>query len=286
MSRTHVFAGLDSVQLQRLDALLDTALDLEAKALDGWLELIGLAEPVLLEPLSRLLAAAAAPSLLDQDLHVRDAADTLQPPPLLMRGDRLGAWQIDELAAHGGMSSVYRAHRADGAYQQQVALKLLDSLDPMRIAGLRRERELLARLEHPHIARLIDGGISASGVPWLVLSWVEGDNLDVWLARVQPPLQQRLELFDQIASAVEYAHAHLVLHRDLKPANVRVTPSGQAVLLDFGIARDTGPQGKTAAARTQQQLTPAYAAPEQLSGGSVSVCTPMCTAWVYCCSSC
>jgi non-specific serine/threonine protein kinase/serine/threonine-protein kinase len=273
MIRNNPFRGLDSIQLQRLDALLDSALDLPANARALWLEQIATAEPLLLEPLRRLLEAAAAPSVLDHELYEREDDVPVGPPLQLLRGDRLGAWQIDELAAHGGMSSVYRAHRADGAYQQQVALKLLDSLDPLRVAGLRRERELLARLEHPHIARLIDGGLSASGVPWLVLTWVEGENLDVWLQRTLPPLELRLQLFDQIASAVQYAHAHMVLHRDLKPANVRVTATGQAVLLDFGIARDNAPANGSAAPRTQVQLTPAYAAPEQLNGGSASVHT-------------
>lgn len=283
MSQTLPFAGLDSAQMQRLDELLDTALDLERGARTQWLaQLRGPdagSDAELLQPLQRLLEAVDAPSLLDHDLHTRVESLESDTTPQLLPGERIGAWQIDELAATGGMSSVYRAHRADGAYQQQVALKLLDSLDPLRVAGLRRERELLARLEHPHIARLLDGGLSAQGVPWLVMSWVDGENLDVWLARVRPSLDVRLRLFDQIASAVEYAHSHMVLHRDLKPANVRVTPAGQAVLLDFGIARDERPvvpagvEGQVGLQRTQVQLTPAYAAPEQLSGAVATVRT-------------
>lgn len=276
MQHNHPFLQLDPARLRRLDQLLDLALDLEGAERQAWLQQLEhtrVADADLVPALLRLLDAVDAPGVLDQPLHASSHEDVPAVHTELLPGERIGPWQVDRLAARGGMAAVYLAHRADGAYQQQVALKLLDSTDPRRMAGLRRERELLARLEHPHIARLIDGGISAQGLPWLVMSWVEGENLDAWLARAQPSLEQRLQLFDQIASAVEFAHAHLVLHRDLKPANVRVTPDAQAVLLDFGIARDSAPMADPALLRTQLQFTPAYAAPEQLSGGRVCVGT-------------
>lgn len=149
---------------------------------------------------------------------------------------------------HGGMATVWRAERADGAYQREVALKLPLHRLPDHAAALRFQREcdILARLEHPHIARLYDASLhdasadaamaGAGALPWLAIEQVDGQPLDRWCQQKNLPLAQRLGLFVQVLQAVQYAHSHLVLHRDLKASNIFVTLEGQVKLLDFGIA--------------------------------------------------
>lgn len=182
-------------------------------------------------------------SLLAADAGTSEA---LQAPVRLARsleapvdrvGLNLGAWRLLEEAGRGGMGVVYRAERSDGLYAQQVAIKLLRGFaDGERRLRFERERRLLARLEHPGIARLLDGGVSADGQPWLAMEFVEGEALDAWCARPETTPLQILQRWLQVVDAVAYAHGQLVLHRDLKPANVRVDAQGRARLLDFGIA--------------------------------------------------
>lgn len=256
-----------AAQLRQLDDWLDLLLDLPQAEQEPTLLDLTTASLELRAPLRELLAASMRTGVLDTPLW--DVAPDVSEAAALGPGTRIGAWEILAAAARGGMACVYRGQRADGAYQQQVAIKVLEGSHPRQVAGLARERALLARLEHPHIARLLDGGVLPGGTPWLVMAWVEGEDLDAWLRRCRPDLAVRLNLFQQIAAAVAHAHRHLILHRDLKPANVRVTPAGQAVLLDFGIARPED----VPAEHTQTQLTPAYAAPEQLAGQPGSVAT-------------
>lgn len=185
-------------------------------------------------------------------------------------GRRVGVWQIDAPIAGGGMGAVFRAHRADGHFEAEAALKLIHSgqHDAARAQRFREERQLLARLDHPNIARLLDGGTTDDGAPFLVMELVEGDALDQWCDRAQPTLTERLHIFLQICEAVQYAHQHLIVHCDLKPGNVIVTPAGQIKLLDFGIARVlTAHDGETIAAgesATPSELTLAWASPEQV----------------------
>lgn len=170
------------------------------------------------------------------------------------------------------MGEVWRGERADGAFARTVAIKFLRHDRSAASEHLRRERELLARLRHPGIAALLDAGIAADGRPYLVTEWVDGERLDHWLARRQPPLRQRVALAQALALAVAEAHSQLVIHRDLKPANVMVGASDTPRLLDFGIARALD----HAAASLQTRdgaLTPAFAAPEQLRGDAISTRT-------------
>lgn len=204
--------------------------------------------------------------------------------PVELAGERLSGpsereYRVLRKIGHGGMGVVYLAERRQDGFVQRVALKLLrravgDSR-PM-LERFQRERAVLARLEHPGIARLVDGGLLSDGQPFLAIEYVEGEHIDRWCRERSPDLRRRLELFLQVCAAVEYAHRHLVIHRDLKPGNILVTPDGQTKLLDFGIARllesaDGGPAEPTEFG--QQALTVAYASPEQITQKPLSVAT-------------
>ena len=189
----------------------------------------------------------------------------------LCAGMRVGAYRIVAPIGRGGMGEVYRAKRADGQFEQQVALKLIQREAAAHIERFQSERQMLARLEHPGIARLHDGGLADDGRPYMVMELVDGQPILDWCREQRCDLAQRLALFMAICGAVAYAHRNLVVHRDLKPANVLVTRTGEVKLLDFGVAKLVG-------ARREEQtqsapLTPAYAAPEQLTRGAVTTAT-------------
>jgi len=190
---------------------------------------------------------------------------------------RVGPWRLLREVGHGGMGVVWEAVRDDQEYQQRVAIKVLPPglLSPAKIARFREERQILASLTHPGIARLLDGGTASDGTPYLVMEYIEGERLDDWCEQHAPSLPQRLELFLAICAAVAYAHRHLVIHRDLKPANILVTAEGSAKLLDFGIAKLLNAEGgaRQGSTRTMPCLTPEYASPEQIRGESVSTAT-------------
>ena len=187
-------------------------------------------------------------------------------------GHRAGPYHLDREIGRGGMGRVYLAHRADGQFERTVAIKVLkrgvDTDDVLR--RFLQERQILARLEHPNIARLLDGGATDDGRPFLAMELVEGVPLTEWCDAHAASLDQRLDLFLAVCAAVQYAHRHLVVHRDLKPGNVLVTAEGQPKLLDFGIAHlltsqeDSGAEPLTRL--DSLPMTPAYAAPEQLLG--------------------
>ncbi|TDR48801.1 serine/threonine-protein kinase [Tahibacter aquaticus] len=184
-------------------------------------------------------------------------------------GDRVGAWRLVEKLASGGMGAVYRAERADGHFEQQAAIKLLRGIptdDALHL--LAAERQILAGLQHPHIARLIDGGATPGGQPYLVLEFVEGIAVDRWCLQQQLDLRARLRLFRNICRAVAFAHQRLIVHCDLKPSNVLVRADGAPVLLDFGIARALDRSRERAGT---SYYTPGYASPEQIAGAPVSV---------------
>jgi tRNA A-37 threonylcarbamoyl transferase component Bud32/tetratricopeptide (TPR) repeat protein len=187
-------------------------------------------------------------------------------------GRRLGPYELGESIGSGGMGEVFRAARADSEYQQQVAIKLVRAgFDTAFIsARLRAERQILATLEHPNIARLLDGGTTADGVPYLVMELVDGVPIDHYCEQHRLDVPARLRLFIQVCSAVQYAHRHMVIHRDIKPRNILVTADGVPKLLDFGVAKILDPGAMTGASdvtlNAQRLLTPGYASPEQLQG--------------------
>lgn len=185
--------------------------------------------------------------------------------PELKPGDRLGAWTLSAELGHGGMGRVYLAERSDGHYRQRAAIKLLLGWStPDALAQLARERQILASLNHPHIARLMDGGTTPRGRPYLVMEYIDGQRIDRYCDEQRLGLEARLALFEQVCTAVAHAHRQLIVHCDIKPGNVLVGADGRAMLLDFGIAHLDGQDGDDSSASAG--LTPRYASPEQQAG--------------------
>lgn len=252
---------------ERIDAVLDAVLDLPANTrMEAARKRCG-DDPALW---------AAVHRVLDVDLNASDFLEPEKdtPPdcaasdmPFTERGTRIGAWEVVGILGRGGMGEVLQVRRADGQYEMRAALKRLHEQGLEHADRLARERQILAALKHPHIAQLIDGGVDTHGHPWMVMEYVEGEPLSTWAATAT--LEQKLDVFAQIVSAVSHAHGQLVIHRDIKPSNILVDAQGHARLLDFGIAKllnalHTGD-------RTQALATPNFAAPEQLLGESVAV---------------
>lgn len=199
-----------------------------------------------------------------------------------MIGSRIGQYKLVARIGAGGMGEVYRAVRADDEYQRYVALKLVRDLlrdqdSSFFLAQFRNERQILANLQHPNIARLFDGGTTEDGVPYFVMELVDGQPITDYCDRHRLSIPERLRLFLQIASAVQYAHQRLIVHRDIKPANLLVTAEAVPVLLDFGIAKiidPAVPQGGASATLTgMRMMTPEYACPEQVRGEAVTTAT-------------
>lgn len=190
-------------------------------------------------------------------------------------GDMLGSWRLLREIGTGGMGAVYLAERHDGHFDQQVAIKLIRGIpDSETIVHFARERQILANLQHRNIARLLDGGATPGGQPYLVMEHVEGVPIERYCADNKLNLDARLRLFQKVCEAVQFAHQRLVVHCDLKPSNVLVRADGEPVLLDFGIARALDQQpGKGEAAPANAWITPLYASPEQLRGESVTTAT-------------
>lgn len=260
---------MDADRWQRLSPHLDALLELPAPARARRLEQLAGDDAALAAELARMLALDAA----------RDdfLAHPLVVPRALREGSEVGPYRLEALLGEGGMGQVWRASRADGLYQRRVALKLLRPGLADRNLRLRfaRERQILARLAHPHIAGLLDAGISAEGVPYLALEYVEGEPITRYWQRLDVPLHARLRMFRQVCEAVSHAHANLVVHCDLKPSNILVTANGQVRLLDFGIAKLLdGAAPRPDPTRTgARAFTLHYAAPEQIRGGPVTTMT-------------
>ncbi len=269
----------------RLRELFDTALALAPAEREALLARPGL-PPALVAELRSLLAHAA--QVAQADGFLDRAAEPALAAATGAAGQQLGAWRLVAPLGAGGMGEVWRAERADGRYQGAAAVKLLKrGMDSAAVlARFAQEQQALARLNHPHIARLLDAGLSPDGRPYFVMELVDGQPID--RACEALALEARLQLFLQLADAVAHAHRHLLVHRDLKPGNVLVSTEGQVKLLDFGIAKalspEAGPAGAadtgadTGADTTQQgqrPFTPHYASPEQVRGEPVSTATDL-----------
>jgi serine/threonine protein kinase len=196
----------------------------------------------------------------------------------LAEGDRIGVYRVIREIGRGGMGTVYLAERDDEEFRKQVAIKLvtrgLDTADLLR--RFRHERQILARLDHPYIARLLDGGSTGDGRPFLVMEYVEGTRITGWCADRMLAARERIELFRKVCAAVQSAHQNLVVHRDLKPGNILVDAEGSPKLLDFGIAKLLDPDDApefTLSAGGVQMLTPDYASPEQVLSGPITTAT-------------
>jgi len=274
----------DQSHWPRLSRLLDEALDQPTAQLEGWLEALA-PEDRSLEPRLRKLLSYAQTGGLAKRLATLPRIDS-GSGPTAGEGDAVdgragalvGPFRLIRLIGEGGQGGVWLAERADGMLQRQVAVKLpRGAWQPGVLAErVAREREILASLSHPHIARLYDAGVTAAGQPWLALEYVEGLPLDAYLKKAHLGVRDRLALFLQLADAVAHAHGHLVVHRDLKPSNVLVTAEGEARLLDFGIAKllEQGRAQETDLTRLGgRALTPGYASPEQIQGKAIGVGT-------------
>src|SRR4051812_5954132 len=191
----------------------------------------------------------------------------------LAEGTRLGPWRLLHLIGRGGTGEVYLALRADGAFQQKVAIKVLHRGAVAEAARFHAEREILARLEHPGIARLLDGGMHANSQPYMVMEYIEGLSLTEFCDSRSLNLVARLRLFAEVCNVVAYAHRNFVVHRDLKPRNILVTQEGRVKLLDFGVAKLLDAVAGPAFEKTSAPLTPDYAAPEQLTGQPITTAT-------------
>ncbi|TVS10396.1 MAG: hypothetical protein EA419_10825, partial [Wenzhouxiangella sp.] len=247
-----------------LDRLLDQLLDLDESERARRLADIGRRCPRLHAWLARLVEASRTPTSLLQQAVGRTAERVVASQsqvPTLEPGTRLGSWRIVGRAGRGGMGVVYKAERADGAFEMDAAIKLIASNRPGMAERLVLERQLLARLNHAGISRLIDGGVTADGQAYLVMEWVPGEDLSESLRGGL----DSFKTFSEIADALTHAHQRMVVHGDIKPGNVRITPNGRARLLDFGVARLLADE-VIDEDESLRALTPAFAAPELLAG--------------------
>ncbi len=275
---------LSPEQAARAAELLDEGLDLAPGERAHWLDVLTTLEPVLAPVVAALLNSAAdaeppeTAQLLARRVAQRAAeavaGDTAEEPPPSLEGRRFGPWRVLRLLGQGGMGAVWLARRDDGLFEREVALKLVHAswYGPMLQQRFAQERRILGSLEHPHIAQLLDAGVSADGQPYLALEYVAGEPLDVFCDNRRASVAQRLQLVLQVLGAVQHAHQNLVIHRDLKPANILVTADGQVRLLDFGIAKLLAEDGGEETEMTRhagRPLTPHYAAPEQRDGRPV-----------------
>jgi serine/threonine-protein kinase len=270
--------NLDASDWPLISALFDQALDLPAALRDEWLAALPEAHRVHRPTLERLLADYAlveTQDFLNALPRVGVSAASGEPDPGAA-GLRVGPYRLLRELGRGGMGSVWLAERADGLLKRQVALKLPHPGLATRAFGerLARERDILASLAHPHIARLYDAGVSDEGQPYIALAHVQGKTLIEHCTERDMDVRARVILFLQVLAAVQYAHSHLVIHRDIKPSNVLVDEQGQVHLLDFGIAKLLVDGQAEATALTLDAglaLTPDYASPEQIAGGAISI---------------
>jgi serine/threonine-protein kinase len=281
----------------RIESLFEQAADLPAAQRGAFLDAAcraedGTPDRALREEIEGLLAAEAG---ADAFLH-RVGETVLQPALDPLVGTRAGPWRIVREVGRGGMGTVYLAERADGRFEQRAALKVLHDARPSVVRRFEAERRLLARLDHPGVARLLDGGVLDDGRPYLVMEYVDGEPLTAYADRRALSVNERLALFAEVCEAVRYAHTRLVVHRDLKPSNILVTGTGESglgtgengpphhsprsssprvKLLDFGIAKLLGEEEAPAltTAGAAAPMTPEYAAPEQVRGDEVTTAT-------------
>jgi predicted Ser/Thr protein kinase len=259
----------------RVRQLFDEAQSIAPQQREGWLANACQGDPVLLaEVRSMLLStnflaqpAAVPPSMIPTATH--PSGSGAEPS-----GTFIGPYRVVRELGRGGMGVVYLAMRDDGAFRKNVALKLLlrDKVAPEFVQRFKQERQVVAALDHPNIARILDGGDAPDGMPYYVMEYVEGVSLDEYCDRQRLSLTGRIAVFQQMCHAVHYLHQNLIVHRDLKPSNVLVSTDGVVKLLDFGIAKMVGAASASTPDLTSAQarpMTPTYASPEQLQGATL-----------------
>jgi non-specific serine/threonine protein kinase/serine/threonine-protein kinase len=253
---------------RRIKQIASDALDLEPAARRGFVETSCDGDATLLDEVLTLITSTEAATPFFERAAVNVS--------LFSTGSRIGPYRLVRELASGGMGSVYLAERDDGQFNQRVAIKIVRGgfANTFLLRRFYEERQILASLEHPNIARLVDGGATETGLPYVVMEFVEGEAIDRFCSRHRLALRERLVVFQQVCAAVEYAHQHLVVHRDIKAANILVTHDGVPKLLDFGIAKLLDRDNRTEFAQTTVRvMTPESASPEQLSGKPVTVAT-------------
>jgi tetratricopeptide (TPR) repeat protein len=266
---------------QRMEPILDAALELPAGERAACLDRACAGDAALRARVEALLAADAeaggflATPVATQLRAVRDSAPD-RAVAAARGGERIGPYRVLRELGHGGMGAVYLADRADGQFDRRVALKLIRrgmAADDV-LRRFLRERQILARLEHPHIARLLDGGLTEDGQPYFAMEYVEGAAITRYADDHRLSIEERLRLFAGVCDAVGYAHGVGVVHRDLKPANLLVNAAGEVKLLDFGIAKllEADEEGATTGMGLRL-MTPGYAAPEQVRGDAITAAT-------------
>lgn len=263
---------MPATRWDRIDALFHQACERNPAERDAFLVEACAGDEALLHEVRALLDADITES---QRITKALVGATLE---LVVEGEQLGRtagpYRLVRELGQGGMGAVYLAERTDGQFEQQVALKLIRvgmGTDEVQ-ARFRMERQILARLQHPGIARLLDGGVTSDGQPFFAMEYVEGERIDAYCARHRLTVAERLALFAAVCDAVAYAHANLVVHRDLKPDNILVTDEGKVRLLDFGIAKVMAADEDITIGLTtvgSRAMTPAYASPEQVLGEQV-----------------
>ena len=255
-----------AVRWQKVKDLFGDALEQDPAERKAFLDNACNGDEALRAEVESLLAAAQDPT---------DEAQA-EPEPDRMLGRRLGAYQIVESVASGGMATVYLAHRADDQYRKRVAIKLIHPglANDALCRRFRSERQTLAALDHPNIVKLLDGGTTEEGLPYLVMDYVDGQAIDEYCDQRQLTVEERLKLFRTVCGAVEHAHQNRIIHRDLKPSNILVTADGSPRLLDFGIAkllnRELSPEMGLMTTVGIHHMTPAYASPEQARGDEIT----------------
>ncbi|WP_445665699.1 tetratricopeptide repeat protein [Fodinibius sp. AD559] len=278
---------MDEQRWQKIEQIVDTALTKDKSQREEYILEACEGDKSLQKNVTRLLESIEKSGdtnyLEDPDVHKELRVDLVEsanhPSGKSLVGKQIDQYKIKDLIGHGGMGSVYRAERAEDSYQHTVALKVMRvGMDtPANIARFKRERNILAKLNHPNIAHLHDGGITDSGLPYLVMEYVDGTPLYEYCDRQQLSISDRLDLFQSICHAVQHAHSNTVVHRDLKPSNILVTKDGTVKILDFGIAKLLEPENPEASffeTRTgARMLTFGYAAPEQVEGEPVTTAT-------------
>jgi serine/threonine-protein kinase len=267
--------GPDEDRWSAVEDLFHRALAVDPNARDDWLEAACRGDEDLRSEVGSLLRAREAAGDQLESLVQRTAAELTLP--VVPQGERrIGPYRLLRELGRGGMGVVHLAERADGAYEHRVAIKLIQGHLTSDEAHRRfvTERQILARLDHPSIARLLDGGTTEDGTPYLVMEHVDGQPIDHYCKDRQLDIDARLRLFLQVCEAVESAHRQLVVHRDLKPSNILVEAGGRPKLLDFGIAKllDHTPEDVRGGATltVERRMTPGYASPEQVSGGPIT----------------
>ena len=263
-------------RLEQISEILERALCLESAQRGAYLDQACGEDSELRREVESLMASHEQAGSDFLNVPAFDASGTKENPDRVpvRAGRRIGPYHIAEEIGQGGMGEVFSAVRADGQYEKKVAIKLVRSGYDTEfiLERFRHERQILAGLDHPNIARLLDGGTTDEGVPYLVMELVEGAPIDSYCDARKLTITERLQLFRQVCSAVQYAHQHLVIHRDIKPSNILVTEDGAPKLLDFGIAKILDASG-SAEATLLRPMTPEYASPEQIRGEPITTAT-------------